>query len=174
MSPPLDAGDFSFPSCDTSPFDPCVFPVLDTPEFAPQADQFWKRVADRNRKALGDALLENNQLQAALSQKQEEIESLRERNLRLKELAGHTRHLASVLDGGGSLGSLIGRGSALRTLAKFPRGNALTLRTASGAFGFRWVPGRWPPSSPAPSHRRPPERASGRGVGRRALFEALG
>ncbi|XP_016055292.1 PREDICTED: multicilin [Miniopterus natalensis] len=38
------------------------------------------------------------QLHATLTQKQEEIASLRERNVRLKELASRTRHLASVLD----------------------------------------------------------------------------
>lgn len=33
-----------------------------------------------------------------LTQKQEEIASLKERNVQLKELASRTRHLASVLD----------------------------------------------------------------------------
>lgn len=35
-----------------------------------------------------------------LTQKQEEIASLKERNVQLKELASRTRHLASVLDVG--------------------------------------------------------------------------
>lgn len=38
------------------------------------------------------------QLQVTLTQKQEEIASLKERNVQLKELASRTRHLASVLD----------------------------------------------------------------------------
>lgn len=38
------------------------------------------------------------QLHVTLTQKQEEIASLRERNVQLKELACRTRHLASVLD----------------------------------------------------------------------------
>lgn len=38
------------------------------------------------------------QLHVTLTQKQEEIASLRERNVQLKELASRTRHLASVLD----------------------------------------------------------------------------
>lgn len=38
------------------------------------------------------------QLHVTLTQKQEEIASLKERNVQLKELASRTRHLASVLD----------------------------------------------------------------------------
>ncbi|MBZ3884989.1 Multicilin [Sciurus carolinensis] len=39
-----------------------------------------------------------SQLHVTLTQKQEEIASLKERNVQLKELASRTRHLASVLD----------------------------------------------------------------------------
>ncbi|XP_053166111.1 multicilin-like [Hemicordylus capensis] len=61
-------------------------------------EQYWKDLADHNQKALGDALVENNQLQVTLTQKQEEIASLRERNIQLKELASQAKQLASVLD----------------------------------------------------------------------------
>nr|4BRY_B Chain B, MULTICILIN [Homo sapiens] len=64
----------------------------------PPPEQYWKEVADQNQRALGDALVENNQLHVTLTQKQEEIASLKERNVQLKELASRTRHLASVLD----------------------------------------------------------------------------
>lgn len=63
-------------------------------------EQYWKEVADQNQRALGDALVENNQLHVTLTQKQEEIALLKERNVQLKELASRTRHLASVLDRG--------------------------------------------------------------------------
>ncbi|XP_049624080.1 multicilin [Suncus etruscus] len=106
MSPPLAGGDFPFSPCNELPCGPCLSPHLDAPALqslplrphVPPPEQYWKEVADQNQKALGDALVENNQLQVTLTQKQEEIASLRERNVRLKELASRTRHLASVLD----------------------------------------------------------------------------
>ncbi|KAM7320855.1 hypothetical protein ACRRTK_020108 [Alexandromys fortis] len=75
------------------PLPPCAPDLL-----PPPTEQYWKEVADQNQRALGTALIENNQLHVTLTQKQEEIASLRERNVQLKELASRTRHLASVLD----------------------------------------------------------------------------
>ncbi|XP_032260304.1 multicilin [Phoca vitulina] len=107
MSPPLAGGDFPFSPCDVLPFGPCLSPPLDPralqsppprPPDVPPPEQYWKEVADQNQRALGDALVENNQLHVTLTQKQEEIASLKERNVQLKELASRTRHLASVLD----------------------------------------------------------------------------
>uniref|UniRef100_A0A8C0S1T3 Multicilin n=1 Tax=Canis lupus familiaris TaxID=9615 RepID=A0A8C0S1T3_CANLF len=107
MSPPLAGGDFPFSPCDVLPFGPCLSPPLDPralqspplrPPDMPPPEQYWKEVADQNQRALGDALVENNQLHVTLTQKQEEIASLKERNVKLKELASRTRHLASVLD----------------------------------------------------------------------------
>uniref|UniRef100_A0A2K6TRJ5 Multicilin n=1 Tax=Saimiri boliviensis boliviensis TaxID=39432 RepID=A0A2K6TRJ5_SAIBB len=107
MSPTLASGDFPFSPCDISPFGPCLSPPLDPralqspplhPPDVPLPEQYWKEVADQNQRALGDALVENNQLHVTLTQKQEEIASLKERNVQLKELASRTRHLASVLD----------------------------------------------------------------------------
>ncbi|XP_005392762.1 PREDICTED: multicilin [Chinchilla lanigera] len=112
MSPALADSDFPFSPCDDdhiSPFGPGFSPPLDpqalqspplrlTEEPAPPLEQYWKEVADQNQRALGDALVENNQLHVTLTQKQEEIASLKERNVQLKELASRTRHLASVLD----------------------------------------------------------------------------
>ncbi|XP_008838613.1 multicilin [Nannospalax galili] len=108
MSPPLTDGDFPFSPCD-SPFGTGLPPSLDPPTLQslspppcapdlPQPEQYWKEVADQNQRALGNALIENNQLHVTLTQKQEEIASLKERNVQLKELASRTRHLASVLD----------------------------------------------------------------------------
>ncbi|XP_058161811.1 multicilin [Dasypus novemcinctus] len=108
MSPPLAEGDFPFSPCDdVSPFAPCLSSPLDPRALSspplrlpdvPPPEQYWKEVADQNQRALGDALVENNQLHVTLTQKQEEIASLKERNVQLKELASRTRHLASVLD----------------------------------------------------------------------------
>nr|XP_051709428.1 multicilin [Oryctolagus cuniculus] len=107
MSPPLAGGDFPFSPCDVSPFEPCLSPPRDPralpspplrPPDVPPPEQYWKEVADQNQRALGNALVENNQLHETLTQKQEEIASLKERNVQLKELARRTRHLASVLD----------------------------------------------------------------------------
>ncbi|XP_050008725.1 multicilin [Alexandromys fortis] len=113
MSPPPTDGDFPFSPCDVSSFGSCLSPSLDPPALGspqlplppcapdlppPPTEQYWKEVADQNQRALGTALIENNQLHVTLTQKQEEIASLRERNVQLKELASRTRHLASVLD----------------------------------------------------------------------------
>nr|XP_017508018.2 multicilin [Manis javanica] len=107
LSPPLADGDFPFSPCDALPLGPCFSPPLDpralqSQTLRPQAvappEQYWKEVADQNQRALGDALVENNQLHVTLTQKQEEIALLKERNVQLKELASRTRHLASVLD----------------------------------------------------------------------------
>ncbi|XP_037385915.1 multicilin [Talpa occidentalis] len=107
MSPPLAGGDIPFSPCDILPFGHCLSPHLEPsavqsppprPPDVPAPEQYWKEVADHNQRALGDALVENNQLHVTLTQKQEEIASLKERNVQLKELASRTRHLASVLD----------------------------------------------------------------------------
>ncbi|XP_060092421.1 multicilin [Heteronotia binoei] len=100
----LDSADFSFP-VDDEAFSPCIpLPTQEDPlsqmnvENIPSAEQYWKDLADHNQKALGDALVENNQLQVTLTQKQEEIACLKERNIQLKELASQAKQLASVLD----------------------------------------------------------------------------
>ncbi|EHB17283.1 Geminin [Heterocephalus glaber] len=112
MSPPLVDSDFPFSPCNdgsVSPFGPGLSPPLDpqalkSPPLCPPdkpslpLEQYWKEVADQNQRALGDALVENNQLHVTLTQKQKEIASLKERNVQLKELASRTRHLAAVLD----------------------------------------------------------------------------
>ncbi|XP_004678378.1 PREDICTED: multicilin [Condylura cristata] len=108
MSPPLVCEDFPFSPGEVLSFEHCLSPSLESsalqsppphpPDVPAQPEQYWKEVADQNQRALGDALVENNQLHVTLTQKQEEIASLRERNVQLKELASRTRHLASVLD----------------------------------------------------------------------------
>nr|XP_023481437.1 multicilin isoform X2 [Equus caballus] len=89
MSPPLAGGNFPFSPCDVLPFGSCLSPPLDPralqspplrPPDVPPPEQYWK------------------ELHVTLTQKQEEIASLKERNVQLRELASRTRHLASVLD----------------------------------------------------------------------------
>ncbi|XP_074852062.1 multicilin [Carettochelys insculpta] len=101
-APPLDAADFTFPLGDGADFSPCIqeppsnpLPQVSLPN---AAEQYWKDVADQNQRALGDALVENTELHVRLSQKQEEITSLKERNVQLKELAGQAKQLACVLE----------------------------------------------------------------------------
>ena len=73
MSPPLAGGDFPFSPCDVLPFGPGLSPPLDPralqspplrPPDVPPPEQYWKEVADQNQRALGDALVENNQVGA--------------------------------------------------------------------------------------------------------------
>ncbi|XP_062984730.1 multicilin [Elgaria multicarinata webbii] len=105
MPPLLDSADFSFPVDDGRPFSPCLHQPAQVDsilqmnaESISSTEQYWKDLADHNQKALGDALVENNQLQVTLTQKQEEIASLKEKNIQLKELASQAKQLASVLD----------------------------------------------------------------------------
>ncbi|ETE72811.1 Protein Idas, partial [Ophiophagus hannah] len=98
MAPLLD---FPFPVDSGSPPSPCLQKPIEIDlnlESVSSTEQYWKELADQNQKALGDALVENNQLQETLTQKQEEIASLKERNVQLKELASQAKQLASVLD----------------------------------------------------------------------------
>ncbi|XP_029433119.1 multicilin [Rhinatrema bivittatum] len=108
LPPALGVVDFNLPRCDVSAFAPCLAGAVHPapPDNLLQmslqttalTEQYWRDVADQNQKALGDALVENNQLHLTLTEKQEEIASLKERNVQLKELASQAKHLASVLD----------------------------------------------------------------------------
>ncbi|XP_029915552.1 multicilin [Myripristis murdjan] len=63
-----------------------------------QDGALWKDVAQHQGRTLGDAMEVNHQLHESLQRKQEETESLQERNLHLRELACRAKHLASVLE----------------------------------------------------------------------------
>ncbi|XP_036382194.1 multicilin [Megalops cyprinoides] len=109
-----DSGDQQAPHqqdslCYTSPACP-----LSLPQSPPQEEVLWRGVAEQHKQALGEALDTNSQLQLTLNQRQEEIASLRERNLHLKELASKAKHLASVLN------RLIGPGEPLPPPAGSP------------------------------------------------------
>ncbi|XP_060895323.1 multicilin [Labrus mixtus] len=94
------------------PFQGCVIPPL-TPqrylsseeslvhsstEGGIQDGALWKGLAQWQERACGESMEVNNQLQETLHRKQEEIDSLQDRNLHLRQLASRAKHLASVLE----------------------------------------------------------------------------
>uniref|UniRef100_A0A3Q2QA48 Multicilin n=1 Tax=Fundulus heteroclitus TaxID=8078 RepID=A0A3Q2QA48_FUNHE len=93
------------------PFQGCVIPPL-TPQrdFSPEDSMIhsstdtakdgvsWRGAAECQRWALGDSLATNKELQETLYRRQQELDSLEERNLHLKQLASRAKHLASVLE----------------------------------------------------------------------------
>ncbi|KAM9360346.1 multicilin [Symphorus nematophorus] len=58
----------------------------------------WRSITHCQSRTLGDSMEVNNQLHETLHRKQEEIGSLQERNLHLRQLASRAKHLASVLE----------------------------------------------------------------------------
>ncbi|KAM4707172.1 LOW QUALITY PROTEIN: multicilin [Discoglossus pictus] len=108
MQTGMGSEDFQLAPCDMSVYDPGCMAAPPHPQQAhlmpisvqqiPITEQYWKDVADHNQKALGDALVQNNQLHVTLTEKQEEIACLKEKNGHLHELANQAKHLASVLD----------------------------------------------------------------------------
>ncbi|KAK9523088.1 hypothetical protein VZT92_019513 [Zoarces viviparus] len=97
------------------PFQGCVLPLL-TPQWCfssgaglvyssteaghpPAQDQApWQGIAQYQGRALGGSIEVNNQLHETLQRRHEEIDSLQERNLSLRQLASRAKHLASVLE----------------------------------------------------------------------------
>ncbi|XP_030594031.1 cyclin-O [Archocentrus centrarchus] len=97
------------------PFQGCIIPPL-TPQrdFSPenslvnsstetgnppaQDGDPWKGIAECHGRALGHSIAVNKQLHESLHTQQEEIDSLEERNLHLRQLASRAKHLASVLE----------------------------------------------------------------------------
>uniref|UniRef100_UPI0037E9BC0C multicilin n=1 Tax=Semicossyphus pulcher TaxID=241346 RepID=UPI0037E9BC0C len=96
------------------PFQGCVIPPLTPQRYMSSEDSFvhcsteagnlsapdgalWKGIAQCQERAWRESEV-NNQLQETLHRKQEEIDSLQERNLHLRQLASRAKHLASVLE----------------------------------------------------------------------------
>ncbi|XP_042343528.1 multicilin [Plectropomus leopardus] len=97
------------------PFQGCVIPPLTPQRYLSSEDSLhhscteagstsaqeetpWEGIAQSQGRALRDSVEVNNQLHVTLHRKQEEIESLQERNLHLRQLASRAKHLASVLE----------------------------------------------------------------------------
>lgn len=60
--------------------------------------EYWKEVAERRRKALYEALRENEKLHKEIEQKDNEIARLRKENKELAEVAQHVQYLAEVIE----------------------------------------------------------------------------
>lgn len=62
------------------------------------SSQYWKEVAEKRRKALYEALKENEKLHKEIEQKDSEIARLRKENRELAEVAAHVQHLAEAIE----------------------------------------------------------------------------
>ncbi|KAM9740215.1 geminin isoform 2-T4 [Dama dama] len=59
--------------------------------------QYWKEVAEKRRKALYEALKENEKLHKEIEQKDNEIARLKEENKELAEVAEHVQYMAEMI-----------------------------------------------------------------------------
>ncbi|XP_054983630.1 geminin [Sorex araneus] len=62
------------------------------------SSQYWKEVAERRRKALYEALKENEKLHKEIEQKDNEIARLKKENKELAEVAQHVQYMAEVIE----------------------------------------------------------------------------
>ncbi|XP_074495959.1 multicilin isoform X1 [Sebastes fasciatus] len=97
------------------PFQGCVIPLLTPQRYLSSEDSLvhsstgaaspsaqdgapWRGIGQCQGRELGDCMEVNNQLHETLHRKQEEVNSLQERNLHLRQLASRAKHLASMLE----------------------------------------------------------------------------
>ncbi|XP_029017645.1 multicilin isoform X2 [Betta splendens] len=105
----------SLSSAELVPFQGCVIPPLtpqqdfsleeslvdsstDADKPCAQDGGPWEGIAQSHGRALGNAMVVNDQLHETLHRRREEMDSLHERNLQLRLLANRAKHLASVLE----------------------------------------------------------------------------
>lgn len=62
------------------------------------SSQYWKEVAEKRRKALYEALKENEKLHKEIEQKENEIACLKKENKELAEVAEHVQYMAEVIE----------------------------------------------------------------------------
>ncbi|GAB1298014.1 Geminin [Apodemus speciosus] len=62
------------------------------------SSQYWKEVAEQRRKALYEALKENEKLHKDIEQKDSEIARLKKENKDLAEVAEHVQYMAEVIE----------------------------------------------------------------------------
>ncbi|XP_018411812.1 PREDICTED: geminin [Nanorana parkeri] len=62
------------------------------------SNQYWKELAEERRKALYEALQENEKLHREIELKDGEISRLKQENDELLELAGHVQHMANLIE----------------------------------------------------------------------------
>nr|XP_020449611.1 multicilin [Monopterus albus] len=86
-------------SKDFSPEDSLVNSVTEAASLSALDGAPWEATGQCHISALGHCMVVNNQqLHESLHRRQEEINSLQERNLHLRQLASQAKHLASVLE----------------------------------------------------------------------------
>ncbi|KAM4816798.1 geminin [Urocitellus parryii] len=62
------------------------------------SSQYWKEVAEKRRKALYEALKENEKLHKEIEQKDNEIAQLKKENKALAEVAEHVQYMAELIE----------------------------------------------------------------------------
>ncbi|XP_007948007.1 geminin [Orycteropus afer afer] len=62
------------------------------------SSQYWKEVAEKRRKALYEALKENEKLHKEIEEKDNEIARLKKENKELAEVAEHVQYMAEVIE----------------------------------------------------------------------------
>nr|XP_039318650.1 geminin [Saimiri boliviensis boliviensis]XP_039318651.1 geminin [Saimiri boliviensis boliviensis]XP_039318652.1 geminin [Saimiri boliviensis boliviensis]XP_039318653.1 geminin [Saimiri boliviensis boliviensis] len=62
------------------------------------SSQYWKEVAEKRRKALYEALKENEKLHKEIEQKDNEIARLKKENKELAEVAEHVQYMAELIE----------------------------------------------------------------------------
>ncbi|XP_057556143.1 geminin [Hippopotamus amphibius kiboko] len=62
------------------------------------SSQYWKEVAEKRRKALYEALKENEKLHKEIEQKDNEIARLKKENKELAEVAEHVQYMAEIIE----------------------------------------------------------------------------
>ncbi|KAF6292914.1 geminin DNA replication inhibitor [Rhinolophus ferrumequinum] len=62
------------------------------------SSQYWKEMAEKRRKALYEALKENEKLHKEIEQKDSEIARLKKENEELAEVAEHVQYMAEVIE----------------------------------------------------------------------------
>ncbi|XP_041856174.1 multicilin isoform X1 [Melanotaenia boesemani] len=86
------------PQRDFSPQDSLVHSSTETSHLHAQDGASWRCKAEWHGRTLGHSTVFNKQLQETYHRQQEELDSLEERNLHLRQLASRAKHLASVLE----------------------------------------------------------------------------
>ncbi|MBV94851.1 Geminin, partial [Eschrichtius robustus] len=67
-------------------------------EWENPSSQYWKEVAEKRRKALYEALKENEKLHKEIEQKDNEIARLKKENKELAEVAEHVQYMAEIIE----------------------------------------------------------------------------
>ncbi|XP_017267682.2 multicilin [Kryptolebias marmoratus] len=75
-----------------------VHSSTETGNFNAQDGAPWRGMAECHERALGHSVVINKQLHETLQRRQQELDSLEERNHYLRQLASRAKHLASVLE----------------------------------------------------------------------------